>query len=162
MRRGCEISVVGWLQIRAAACRGRCQSQPFATKERYGCGSAACRYTSARWEVTSSPQLPVKTGISCGRTESSAPTEDRGSKTARRGRRLCRPKKYNEFAGIYRKNALFCRVDATPAGQFRGAAALCAALGHRSLQASRQVRAYLAALRTSSRYTPPRPFRSRF
>ena len=80
MRRGCEISVVGWLQIRAAACRGRCRSQPFATKERYGCGSAACRYTSARWEVTSSPQLPVKTGISCGRTESSAPTEDRGSK----------------------------------------------------------------------------------
>ena len=57
-----------------------------------------------------------KTGISCGRTESSAPTEDRGSKTARRGRRLCPPKKYNEFAGIYRKNALFCRVDATPAG----------------------------------------------
>ena len=39
-----------------------------------------------------------------------------GVKTARRGRRLCRPKKYNEFAGIYRKNALFCRVDATPAG----------------------------------------------
>ena len=28
--------------------RGRCRSQPFATKERYGCGSAACRYTSAR------------------------------------------------------------------------------------------------------------------
>ena len=26
--------------------RGRCRSQPFATKERYGCGSAACRYTS--------------------------------------------------------------------------------------------------------------------
>ena len=25
--------------------RGRCRSQPFATKERYGCGSAACRYT---------------------------------------------------------------------------------------------------------------------
>ena len=30
------------------SCRGRCRSQPFATKERYGCGSAACRYTSAR------------------------------------------------------------------------------------------------------------------
>ena len=29
-------------------CRGRCRSQPFATKERYGCGSAACRYTSPR------------------------------------------------------------------------------------------------------------------
>ena len=28
--------------------RGRCRPQPFATKERYGCGSAACRYTSTR------------------------------------------------------------------------------------------------------------------
>ena len=28
--------------------RGRCRSQPFAAKERYGCGSAACRYTSTR------------------------------------------------------------------------------------------------------------------
>ena len=44
----------------ALGCRGRCRSQPFATKERYGCGSAACRYTSARWEVTNSPKIPVK------------------------------------------------------------------------------------------------------
>ena len=28
--------------------RGRCRPQPFATKERYGCGSAACRYTLTR------------------------------------------------------------------------------------------------------------------
>ena len=54
--------------------RGRCRSQPFATKERYGCGSAACRYTSARWEVTNSPQISEKSDTSCGRTESSAPT----------------------------------------------------------------------------------------
>ena len=46
--------------------RGRCRSQPFATKERYGCGSAACRYTSARWEVTNSPQISIKTVQSAG------------------------------------------------------------------------------------------------
>ena len=44
--------------------RGRCRSQPFATKERYGCGSAACRYTSARQnapflrESSANSQLP--------------------------------------------------------------------------------------------------------
>ena len=53
-------------QILAALCRGRCRSQPFATKERYGCGSAACRYTSARREVTNSPQISVKTVQSAG------------------------------------------------------------------------------------------------
>ena len=37
--------------------RGRCRSQPFATKERYGCGSAACRYTSTRQNA------PYFTGI---------------------------------------------------------------------------------------------------
>ena len=29
--------------------------------------------TSVRWEVTDSPQIPVKSGAACGRTESSAP-----------------------------------------------------------------------------------------
>ena len=44
--------------------RDRCRSQPFATKERYGCGSAACRYTSARQnapflrESSANSQLP--------------------------------------------------------------------------------------------------------
>ncbi len=36
------------LYICAAHCRGRCRSQLFAAKARYGCGSAACRYASAR------------------------------------------------------------------------------------------------------------------
>ncbi len=44
----------------AGGCRGRCRSQPFATKERYGCGSAACRYTSARGAVAHSPEISVK------------------------------------------------------------------------------------------------------
>ena len=41
--------------------RGRCRSQPFATKERYGCGSAACRYTSAHWAAADWSQIPIKT-----------------------------------------------------------------------------------------------------
>ena len=45
--------------------RGRCRSQPFATKERYGCGSAACRYTSARWEVANLPKTTIKSGAFC-------------------------------------------------------------------------------------------------
>ena len=48
-----------------AFCRGRCRSQPFATKERYGCGSAACRYTSARWEVANFPKTTIKSGAFC-------------------------------------------------------------------------------------------------
>ena len=55
-------------------CRGRCRSQPFATKERYGCGSAACRYTSARWEVAISPKITVKTVHSAGAMWASTPT----------------------------------------------------------------------------------------
>ena len=43
------------------SCRGRCRSQPFATKERYGCGSAACRYTSAHWASADWSQIPIKT-----------------------------------------------------------------------------------------------------
>ena len=42
------------------SCRGRCRSQPFATKERYGCGSAACRYTSAHWAAADWSQIPRK------------------------------------------------------------------------------------------------------
>ena len=45
----CSTEIFGNFRCsRAFDCRGRCRSQPFATKERYGCGSAACRYTSAR------------------------------------------------------------------------------------------------------------------
>ena len=32
-------------------CMGRCRSQPFAAKERYGCGSAACRCTLPRQDA---------------------------------------------------------------------------------------------------------------
>ena len=52
-----------------------------------------------------------KIGISCGRTESSAPTTRRGVKTTCRGRRLCRPEKCCEFAGDYCKNGALCRAD---------------------------------------------------
>ncbi len=51
---------------RLLECRGRCRSQPFATKERYGCGSAACRYTSAHWEVANSPEIAEKSVYSAG------------------------------------------------------------------------------------------------
>ena len=30
-------------------------------KERYGCGSAACRYTSAHWAAADLSQIPIKT-----------------------------------------------------------------------------------------------------
>ena len=59
-------------------CRGRCRSQPFATKERYGCGSAACRYTLARWEVPNSPKISVKPVHSAGSMWASTPTNLRG------------------------------------------------------------------------------------
>ena len=44
-------------------------------KERYGCGSAACRHTSARWEVANSPKNTVKTVHSAGPMWASAPTK---------------------------------------------------------------------------------------
>ena len=47
--------------------RGRCRSQPFATKERYGCGSAACRYTSARQFAPFSENLRRIRGCPRGR-----------------------------------------------------------------------------------------------
>ena len=45
--------------------------------------------TSARLEVAISPKISVKSGASCGRTESSAPTGESAGRC--RGRRLCRP-----------------------------------------------------------------------
>ena len=36
------------VQAACRLCRGRCRTQPFATKERYGCGSTACQCTSSR------------------------------------------------------------------------------------------------------------------
>ena len=83
---------------------GRCRSQPFATKERYGCGAAACRYTSALAEVSDSPEISVKSSLFCGRTESSAPT---GSARGHcRGRRLCRP--FEQFQICHRLPKNWC------------------------------------------------------
>ena len=50
-----------------------------------------------------------KTGISCGRTESSAPTGE--SEGRCRGRRLCRPEKCCEFIGDFRRNDEFAWAD---------------------------------------------------
>ncbi len=47
--------------------RGRCRSQPFATKERYGCGSAACRYTSARQNAPFLQESTANLRFSMGR-----------------------------------------------------------------------------------------------
>ena len=45
----CSTEIFGKFRCSPAFdCSGRCRPQPLATKERYGCGSAACRYTSAR------------------------------------------------------------------------------------------------------------------
>ena len=58
----CSTEIFGKFRCsRAFDCRGRCRSQPFATKERYGCGSAACRYTSAHWAAADWSQIPIKT-----------------------------------------------------------------------------------------------------
>ena len=70
-------------------CRGRCRSQPFATKERYGCGSAACRYTSARTECTVFSGIFGEFATFFGPTESSAPTATLALPC--RGGRLCPP-----------------------------------------------------------------------
>ena len=115
--------------------RGRCRSQPFATKERYGCGSAACRYTSA-WQ--NAPFLRESTAnlyLLNGPTESSAPTTT--LRTLCRGGRLCPPAGCTDFTGIFgeftaapyiqRGNCLrirrkfskeftaFCRAEQSPA-----------------------------------------------
>ena len=112
MRRGCEISVVGWLQIRAAACRGRCRSQPFATKARYGCGSAACRYTSARQNA------PYFTGIFGEFVTSQWADRVVGpygkastAHVSRRGGRLCPPAGYTGFTAIFGEFATSQRAD---------------------------------------------------
>ena len=69
--------------------RGRCRSQPFATKERYGCGSAACRYTSARQFAPFFRKSPANSRLPKGPTESSAPTTTLALSC--RGGRLCPP-----------------------------------------------------------------------
>ena len=64
-----------FVSICLIACSGRCRSQPFATKERYGCGSAACRYTSACAGCTVFFGNFLRIRNIFGQTESSAPTD---------------------------------------------------------------------------------------
>ena len=62
--------------------------------------------TSARWEAANLPQISVKPVHSAG-GQSRPPLQERAG-GRRRGRRLCRPKKYNEFAENSRKTGAIC------------------------------------------------------
>ena len=92
--------------------RGRCRSQPFATKERYGCGSAACRYTSARQNA------PYFTGIFGEFVTSQWADRVVGpygkastAYVSRRGGRLCPPAGYTGFTAIFGEFATSQRAD---------------------------------------------------
>ena len=121
--------------------RGRCRSQPFATKERYGCGSAACRYTSARQSAlflrksSTNPQLPS------GPTESSAPTT--APALPCRGGRLCPPAEYIDFTEISGKFATSQRAD-VGIGPYNWRAANFAA--RRNARTSRRAAAYTTCI----------------
>ena len=109
-------------RILAALCRSRCRSQPFATKERYGCGSAACRYTSARWEVTNSPQISIKTAQSAGPMRH----PQAGFEAQPRIARLLAPKigidPYTETGSAYVCAAAFCKNQLHSAGRTESSA----------------------------------------
>ena len=92
--------------------RGRCRSQPFATKERYGCGSAACRYTSTRQNapyftgifgefVTS--QWADRVVVPYGKASTAY--------VSRRGGRLCPPAEYVDFTEIFGEFVTSQRAD---------------------------------------------------
>ena len=102
--------------------RGRCRSQPFATKERYGCGSAACRYTSARWEVTNSPQISIKTVQSAGPMRHPQASFEAQPRIAR----LLAPKigiyPYTETGSAYVCAAAFCKNQLHSAGRTESSA----------------------------------------
>ena len=85
------------------------RSQPFATKERYGCGSAACRYTSARQFAPFLRKSPANPWLPKGPTESSAPTTTLALSC--RGGRLCPPADRTGFYGNLR------RIRGCPAGR---------------------------------------------
>ena len=92
--------------------RCRCRSQPFATKERYGCGSAACRYTSTRQIA------PYFTGIfgefvTSQRADRVVGPYGKASTAhiSRRGGRLCLPAGYTGFTAIFGKFATSQRAD---------------------------------------------------
>ena len=92
--------------------RGRCRSQPFATKERYGCRSAACRYTSTRQNA------PYFTGIFGEFVTSQWADRVVGpygkastAHVSRRGGRLCPPAGYTGFTAIFGEFATSQRAD---------------------------------------------------
>ena len=76
--------------------RGRCRSQPFATKERYGCGSAACRYTSARQNTPFLLESSANSSHLLGR-QSRRPLQYPSAPC--RGGRLCPPAERTGFYG---------------------------------------------------------------
>ena len=77
-------------------CRGRCRSQPFATKERYGCGSAACRYTSARRNTPFLLESSANSSHLLG-GQSRRPLQYPSAPC--RGQRLCPPAERTDFYG---------------------------------------------------------------
>ena len=92
--------------------RGRCRSQPSATKERYGCGSAACRYTSARQNAPVFMELCVEF-VSAKWADRVVGPYGKASTAhvSRRGGRLCPPAGYTGFTAIFGEFATSSRAD---------------------------------------------------
>ena len=93
--------------------RGRCRSQPFATKERYGCGSAACRYTSTRQDA---PVFMVICGEFATSHRADRVVGPYGEISIHsypcRGGRLCPPAGCTGFSKLFGEFATAQRVDA--------------------------------------------------
>ena len=89
--------------------RGRCRSQPFATKERYGCGSAACRYTSARQIAPRFTKIFGEFAASQRADVGIGPYNSIALPVG--GARLCPPAGYTGFTGILGEFATSHRAD---------------------------------------------------
>ena len=90
-------------------CRGRCPHRPL-------------RKSRIR------RRFPLKTARSAGGQSRPPLRNTENRKTCCRGRRLCRPNRCYEFAEDFWKIVHSAWANAMPAGWFRGATALCAAL----------------------------------
>ena len=110
-----------FLRSAYSICRGRCRSQPFATKERYGCGSAACRYTSTRQNTSFYTKNSGKFGTSQWADRVVGPCNDPRSPLL--GRTSLSARRMYRFYGNLR------RIRDFPAGR----------CGHRPLQPNAQV-----------------------
>ena len=88
----------------------------------YGCGSAACRYTSARWEVTNSLKISIKTAQSVGPMRHPQASFEAQPRIAR----LLAPKKgidpYTETGSAYVCAAAFCKNQLHSAGRTESSA----------------------------------------